>query len=182
MLLSVSWLETESTVALYRVRHWQLSKGRVNVMNDHLVMGHVLGWKRSFKSLSWSHCYGQFDSGINQVADVSCWITPLCLALLFLLFEGRIAWITVCSNQMKIQLLAIKNANTVLFYNLATSGHLYRKKLIDPRWKRWRIRPTATRLYGIKSPQWGLYCALSTSSTRFYTFMYTIMISSNTNT
>lgn len=53
------------------------------MMNGRLVMGHVLGPKSSFKSPSSSCCYGQFDSGINQVADVSCWISRLCLALSF---------------------------------------------------------------------------------------------------
>lgn len=82
-------------MAQYRLRHWQLSRSRVNVMNGRLVMGHVLGRNSSFKSQSSSRCYGQFDSGINQVADVSCWISRLCLALSF--------------NQMKEELLECNN-------------------------------------------------------------------------
>lgn len=87
-LLSVSWLETESTVALYFLRRWQLSRGRVNLMNGHLLMGHVLGWKSSFKSHSLSRFYGQFDLGINQVADVPCCISQLCpIRALFTWYE-----------------------------------------------------------------------------------------------
>ena len=48
------------------------SGGRVHLMNGHPVMGHELGQNGSFKSPSSFCCYGQFDSGISQVADVSC--------------------------------------------------------------------------------------------------------------
>lgn len=76
-----------STVALHW-RHWQVSRSRVNVMNGHSVMGHVLGWNGSFKSSSLHCCYGQFDSGISQVADVSCWIRqPSCFLSLSLSFR-----------------------------------------------------------------------------------------------
>lgn len=82
-------------------RHWQLSRGRVNVMNGHLVMGHVLGWNCSFKSLGSSRCYGQFDSPINQVADVSCWISQLCLAHSYTqIKEELLEWLHVANESV----------------------------------------------------------------------------------